>query len=387
MIKLPNMQTRKKICLAITKGIWGGAQEYVYTLATNLPREQFDVFVIVGEGNVLQEKLKKENIRTYTLSSLRRDVSLFAEIKTFFSLLNILRKEKPDVLHLNSAKAGGLGALAGRLIGIPRVIFTAHGWTFNEPRPLFNKLIVTFLSWMTVLLCHKIIVIAEREKRQALAMPFVHPSHITLVRNGIAHTEHIEPHIAREYLKSKNTYADTEPLTEKTIWLGTISELHKNKGLEYAIIALAKLNYPFVFYIIGDGEQRMHLESLIRTHKLTQKIFLIGFLPHAKTYLKAFDIFLMSSVKEGMPYAILEAGQASIAVIATKVGGIPEILTNNENGILISPKDPREILRAVTCLVEHREKRAQFGANLNQKVEKDFGVERMIEETMGVYKK
>src|SRR3989344_7423872 len=316
---MQDIKSKKKVCLMVTKGVWGGAQKYVYTLAISLPKNQYDVFVVVGQGGILNSKLLGKNIRTYEISDLKRDISIVSEIKSFISLFKILRKEKPDVLHLNSPKAGGLGAVAGRLCRVPRITQTIHGWTFNENRKTGAKIVIWFFSYITTILCHKTIVIAEREEKQGKIMPFV-KSRITLIKNGI------EPILFKEKDLSKKELLKmlkTELLTfsDYTLWLGTISELHKNKGLEYAISAVSKISIPFVFFIIGEGEERKNLENLIEKHNLENKVFLVGFLDNANQYLKAFDIFTLTSIKEGLPYTILEAGLAGLTGVASSVGG------------------------------------------------------------------
>ena len=93
---------KTKICYVITKGNWGGAQKYVYTLATSLPKDRYDVLVVMGEGNILQEKLAEANVRSIVLKGLKREIRVMADMKNFLKIFKIIRKEKPDILHLNS---------------------------------------------------------------------------------------------------------------------------------------------------------------------------------------------------------------------------------------------------------------------------------------------
>ena len=111
-----------RICYFITKGNWGGAQKYIFDLATSLPKEGFDPFVICGQGNTLKEKLEKAGIRVYELKKLKRDFSFFSAVSLGIAVLQILWKEKPQIIHLNSPKAAGIGAVAGRILGIKKII-------------------------------------------------------------------------------------------------------------------------------------------------------------------------------------------------------------------------------------------------------------------------
>ncbi|KND47956.1 MAG: phosphatidylinositol glycan, class A [Parcubacteria bacterium C7867-006] len=374
------MQTHKKtkILYIITKGVWGGAQKYVYSLATELPKEKFEAVVVCGEGEVLKNKLESSGVRVISIQNLKRDISVFDEIKNFSRLYKIIKSEKPDVIHLNSAKASGLGALAGRLLGVKKIIFTAHGWTFNENRNFLSKSIIWVLSWITVVLCHKVIVIATREKRQAMYMPFISKK-IKLIRNGVEKINYLEKEEARNALLpelSKN-------LETNTIWIGTISELTKNKGLKYTLEALSKIDKPFVFIVIGEGEERKNLENVIQEHQLEEKVFLVGS-KDAAQYLKAFDIFTLTSLKEGLPYSILEAGLASLPVIATNTGGIPDII-DTQTGILTEKEDVEGIKESIEKLMNDIETRNLYGNNLQNKVEKEFSFDQMLEKTLLLY--
>src|SRR3989344_3387314 len=130
------MQKKKgKILYIITKSNWGGAQRYVFDLATRLPKEDFEIAVAHGGNGLLAEKLCTARIRTIKVKKFERNVKLFKDIAVFFELLSLLRRERPDIVHLNSSKAGGIGALSARFTGIKNIIFTSHGLVFDEDRP------------------------------------------------------------------------------------------------------------------------------------------------------------------------------------------------------------------------------------------------------------
>ncbi len=374
----PSQKSKKKICFFITKAVWGGAQKYVFDLATSLPKDKFEVLVICGKGEALKKKLEESGISVYQISSLKRDSS-FGAITIGLKVLSILKKEKPDVLHLNSPQAAGIGAVAGRLLFIPKVIQTVHGFTFNEHRNSLSNSIIYFFTWLTILLCHKTIVIAPQEEKQAKAM-LVSKSKIVLIRNGIVPMDFLEKNEARDFLKSKNDKLN------QSIWIGTIAELHKNKGLFFAIKAFLKLRPNAIFIIIGEGEERSNLEKLIAEHKLENRVFLLGFVDNATRYLKAFDIYLCSSLKEGLPYTILEAGFAGLPIIATTVGGIPDIIGEDKDGILIPPKRDGAIKRAIEYLIENPEEEKIFGEKIKEKVERNFSFNGMLEKTLELYR-
>ncbi len=373
------MTAKKKILFAVTKGNWGGAQRYVFDLATNMPKDQFDVTVLCGEGERLTNKLSDKKVRTIKLKTLQRDISIAKDFLSFFELLKILIKEKPDILHLNSSKIGGIGALAGRFTGVPLIVFTGHGWAWNEDRGLISKFIITTLHWFTVELSHKTIAVSHKIADQILRLPLITKEKIFVVHNGITGTDYLERFAARQALDRK--------VTEK-FWIGTIAELHKNKGLDNLIQAysyIAESNPDAALLIIGEGEERTALTHLIGKLGLTKKVHLLGFVSDAPQFLKAFDVFVLPSRTEAFPYVPLEAGLAQLPVVASKVGGIPEVITDKKNGLLVNSGDIHALKSAIKELLEDSAEAANFGHNLRKTVEENFTVEHMVQRTLSVY--
>ncbi len=374
---------RKKILFVITKSNWGGAQRYVYDLATGLPTEDFEVVVALGGAGALKNKLETANIRTISLSSLERDINPLRDVVSFFVLWKLFRTEHPDIVHLNSAKASGLGALAGRVAGIRKIIFTAHGWAFNEERSILFRLVVKIVSWITVILSHKTIAVSKAVQNDTNAWPFI-KNKVTTVYNGVEEIEFFTRDEARASLLRQASI----PLPQSAFIVGTIAELHKNKGLEYSIKAFAGLipkNPELYYFILGDGEEKECLNALVEHHKLQGRVFLLGFVEDASRYLKAFDAFILPSVKEGLPYVILEAGLAGLSVIASEIGGIPEIIENEKTGLFIKPRDTGGISTAIHALLNNQKKYSELGNELKKRVSCVFSLKKMLEKTIEEY--
>ncbi|HEY4501559.1 MAG TPA: glycosyltransferase [Candidatus Paceibacterota bacterium] len=301
----------KKILYIITKSNWGGAQRYVYDLATHLPHDQFEVVVAFGQPGLLARRLQEAGIATRPIASLQRDVSLWADIKSFFELYWLMLDSGPDVVHLNSSKAGGMGAAAAWLAGIQRIVFTVHGWPFLEARAGITRAFIWLASWLTALLSHKVICISDFDAQQARAMPFVARKVVRLY-NGIGPLA----------LGSGDSIRSAFPAGAKI--MGTIGELNKNKN-QQALIEQARKNPQMHVAIVGEGELRHELESKIKEYKLEERVRLFGFMPAAEAF-RGFDVFALPSLKEGLPYVLLEARAAGLPIEASRVGGVGEIL-------------------------------------------------------------
>jgi len=376
---------KKKLFICITKSNWGGAQKYVYDIATNVPKEMFDISVLLGGDGELKKRLDEAGIKTVLLKNSQRDISIAKEIKLFFELLHMFRKERPDIIHLNSSKMGGMGAFVGRIAGVKKIIFTGHGWAFNENRPWWQKSLARILHIVTILLAHATVAVSETTRDQ-IGEPW--NKKMIVIRNGLRPIDFKQKGLAREIISAK--IAERDPaaqnlLSKDQVWIGTISELHRTKGLHYAIEAIAKIP-DVIFIIIGDGQEKDDLERLIIRFKLRDRVFLAGRIESASSYLKAFDIATLTSITEALPYFLLEAGASGLPIVASNVGGIPEIIENNVSGILIRSKSAGEVERAIEYVLSHRREAADLGNELAKKIAREFNIRDMIDATVALYK-
>lgn len=320
-----------KVLYFITKSNWGGAQRYVYDLATNVPKDWEPVVAVGGDG-LFVKKLREKNIRVIPLPEAQRDIAIFKEIKLLINLFEIVRREKPDVLHVNSSKLAGLGSFVG-FITRARTIATVHGWAFNEDRNAIAKAIIYFFSWLTSVFATITITITKSDYVQGKSMPLVGHK-MQLIHNAIEQVNFHSREDARAKLGLKND----------ELVVGTIAELTPNKGLTY-LAEVAEQIPEAKFVVMGDGELRSELEKT--------KLKLLGFVPEANRYLRAFDVFVLPSLKEGLPYVLLEATQAGLPIVASNVGGIPDIV--GTAGLLVPPKNSDLLARAIkTSLKETR---------------------------------
>jgi glycosyltransferase involved in cell wall biosynthesis len=378
---------KQKILYVVTKSNKGGAQKYVFDLATALPAGRFDVAVAAGGNGSLMDKLRDAGIRVIPIESMVRDISIVSDVMSFFQLLSLYKKERPDIVHVNSSKAGGLGAFAARLRGVPCVVFTCHGWAFNEERSLPSLWTIRFLSWLTVMFAHRTIAVSTRDLVDGEHLPFAR-RRLSLVHNGIRPPQFKTRELARAALSTVGKMSGIE-VPKDSLLFGAIGELHKNKGYEYMIRAFAiarkSRNFPYRLIIMGDGEERDRLKALVKELDLETDIALLGYVENASTFLPAFDAFALTSIKEGLPYVVIEAGYAGLPVVATNVGGVKEMIEDMKTGILVQTRKPDDIAQGLLLLAKDPERALAYGQALKEKVSSEFSIERMVEGTVAVY--
>ena len=419
-----------KILYIVTQAEFGGAQKYIYDLAVNL-RDDFEIAVAIGEikgpdelirrlENFNQQKKspsyppfekgedeKEGFIKIIRLKHLVREIAIWHDLAAVGEIKKLIKKEKPDVIHLNSTKAGFVGSLAvwfsrlklGNIILLPdkiqtvesyrsrpkkiRLIYTIHGWIFLEPLAAWRKTLYFCLEKISARICDALIVLSESELQTGLNKKICKADKLHLIPHGIKPPEFLPKNDAREALQKISNFQF--PISNLVI--GTIANFYPTKGLPYLIEAAAKLKnkHNFQVAIIGDGIERAYLESLIVKYGLADKIFLPGQIPEAAKYLKAFDIFVLPSVKEGLPYAMMEAMAAGLPIVATRVGGIPEMIWDGQSGLTVPSKDPETLAATIEKLIDNPELRMALGTAAKADAEKKFGLERMLDETKKIY--
>ncbi len=325
--------------IAVTKSNWGGAQRYVYDIAKHFANEKsYDVVVVAGGSGDLLAKLESEGIRTISLSSFQRDVSLVKEVKASFLLLKTLLKEKPDILHLNSSKIGLFGAILGRIARTQHIIFTAHAWPFNEARPRYQKYIFRFLGMLTVLFAHRTVAVSDSVIKSLRA-----PKYITRKMKCV-YTGIDEPKLFdRGYFFEKYALEKKEGVA-----IASIGELHVSKGLDRALIALAQCKHlKWTYHIMGTGEKKAYLEDLTKKLGIEDRVIMHGFVENASLYLNSFDLFLFPSRTEALGYVAIEALYSRLPIIASNAGGIPEVLFDDPYTKLIDCNDGKAFKEAL----------------------------------------
>ncbi len=371
-----------KILYVITKSNFGGAQRYVYELAVAMREAGHRVAVASAADGILVDKLKAAGVTHYPIKSFQRDINPRKELGVISELNACLKDFRPDVIHLNSSKAGLIGAIVSRFQRVPKIIYTSHGWAFNEDRNLIEKSIFGLLHWLTVLFSHRTIVVSNALQAQ-LHGPFIKKK-MEVIHLGREYPNHFNKGEAREALAKYNEEL-SDHLSDS--WTGTIAELHPVKQHEITIRAIARLANRGIIVrhiIIGDGQEKNKLEELINELSLQKNVFLLGSIDEASAYLKAFDVFVLSSRSEAFGYVILEAAQAGLPIVASNVGGIPEIVQDGSSATLIKNQSGLNFAEGINGYLSDPLKATEH-ANMANRRAKEFSFANMVTGTETLY--
>lgn len=396
---------KTKIIFIVTQSEFGGAQRYIFELVSCLNKEKYDILIATGQGDgELFRKVQNLPVKTFQLKYLKRNPNPLEAVSLVLEILKLLKRQCPDTLFLCSTTAGILGSIAAKIYKFTKpyilnpklyIIYRIGGWAFHDPRNWFLNKLILWTEKLTALFKDKIIINSEFDRQAAIKNKICLPEKIVKIYNGInpEKLEFLPKQEAKTFLFNKipqykiprkRTSSLRSRQNTKYI-IGTVANFYRTKGINYLIKAISLLEAKYKpldvkCIVIGDGKQRPELEKLIEKYKLKNKVFLMGRIPDAYKYLKAFDVFILPSLKEGFPWIILETMAAEIPIIATKVGALNEIIENNKQGILIEPKNSEKLAENIFELIKNPELMQKLKTNSKQRL-KRFSILKMVEKT------
>ncbi len=338
-----------------TEPVWRGGQDQLLTLLRGLIPRGHRVHLICHPKTLLEERAREAGVTVHPIS-IRSEISLIA----FMRILGILARVRPQILAFNTPRPILLGNLASRLIGVrARIIFRR----VNFP---LRKNLITRLKYNWGIDC---IVTVSESIREQLQADGVSRARIRTIYEGMD----LSPFPRRE---SPQPHGRGEPAV-----VGTVAHFSPEKGLRYLVEAaslIPDVHSRMRFMLVGDGECRVDLENQVREYGLEDCFHFAGFQKRPAPYLSSFDYFVLPSLSEGLSSAILSAMAASLPVIATNVGGIPELIRHEENGLLVPPADAVALAQAIQRLGDYPAEAFDMGRRGRLRAERQFTLQRMI---------
>lgn len=331
-----------RVLFVITQSAPGGAQRYVLDLARSLPSSFKPVIAagMSGESH-LHDQASGYGVPTIRLEHMGRAINPLADYRAIRELRAIVRQQQPDIVHLNSTKAGVLGAWA--CAGRVKTVYTVHGWVFNEPLSWWRREVYQLAERASSRRVDAVIVLSENDRQAGIRLG-LGADKLKLIRNGINSAQPLSRDDARTQL-SELCGAD---LASRKIIL-TIAGFYLTKGLSPLLSAVNALPGDVGAVILGDGPLRHSLEARVAELGLGNRVWLPGHAPEAWQLIPGADVFVLPSLKEGLPYVLLEAMRMNVPIVATSVGGVPEVLDT----LVVRPGDPAALAVGIQQQLDH----------------------------------
>ncbi|MBX5492925.1 MAG: glycosyltransferase [Chloroflexi bacterium] len=375
---------RCRVVRIITRLNIGGPAIHTLLLTARLDRGRFQPLLVTGattadEGDMLPLAAQL-GVRPYFVPELGRVVRPGQDLLALARLVRLLRRLRPTIVHTHLAKAGALGRLAARLAGVPVVIHTYHGHVFHSYfSPLRTRAVLAaehFLAGLTDCL----VTVGERQRRELAAYGF-RPQQLVAIPLGLDLERFLAPTPRGALRRELGVPADA-PL------VGIVARLVPIKAHDDFLRAAALLHRERPdahFAIVGDGERRPALEGLAAELGLAGCVHFVGWRRDLPAVYADLDVVCLTSLNEGSPVALIEAMAAARAVVATAVGGVPEVVQDGASGLLVPPRDPGALASAVGRLLAEPGHAAMLGRAARAAVYPRYSAQRLVQDIEALY--
>ena len=360
---------------------FGGGERVFVQLAAGL-RDRYQVFVASMPGGRFEQQVKELGIKFYPVS-MSRQLSL----KPICQIKEIVRDNKIELMHSQGARADFFARLAAKMLKPKvKVVNTTAVTVESYDVGALRKVAYLFFDRFSERYVDHFIVVSEALRRTLINTHKILPDKVINIYNGIELNEY-RPN-GKGVGSQKSEVRREFGLTKNIPVIGAIGRMVWPKGFEYLIRSIHEIakNYPKVkVLLVGDGSLKRNLEGLTERLDLKDRIFFTGFRSDIKNILSAVDLLVVPSLLEGFPMITLEAMAMAKPIVAANIDGITEQITDGVDGILVPPKDPADLAKAVIRVLNDKELARTMGLAARKKVEQEFSLERMVSETEKVY--
>ncbi|MGB9669304.1 MAG: glycosyltransferase family 4 protein [Anaerolineales bacterium] len=386
MSNSPMFSKPVRVLHIITRMIVGGAQENTMYTAALLDKDLFHVDLLCGpqtgsEGSLIEETHDLK-VNLTILPELVREVNPWKDIIALLKLYRYIKQGNYAIVHTHSSKAGILGRLAAKIATTPVIIHTVHGWSFHDYMPWLKKTTYIFLERIMGSFCQKIIVVSCIDQEKGLKNHIGKPEQYQLIRSAIP-LDKFQPRIE---LKAKIRQELGIPINAPVV--GNIGRLSPQKNpLEWVqIAALIKRQIPNVhFLLVGDGPLHAQVVEQLQNEGILNVTHLSGLRRDVNHLLNAIDVFLLTSLWEGLPRVIPEAMCIGIPVVAYQVDGIAEIIRHGINGFLCEPHQLEKAAEYCVELIKNPSLRQSMINASRQSIQSEFDLNKMIQNIQQLY--
>lgn len=369
---------RVRILHVITR-FWAGAGGNTLLSATGMDSRCYEVWIAGVPGGPLWERAEAAGIRTVQLKRFGERISLVDDARVLAQLVRLMRRERFTIVHTHSTKAGFLGRLGAWISGIPVVVHTFHGFSFHPHMRRSRQALYIALERAVRPMTHEFLAVAPRVAREAVERKLARPGSITVVPSAIE---------LMAVPRSAKSFRAEFGIPEHGPLVGTVGRVDVQKSpLDFVRMAasVAAARPDARFMVVGDGP--LLVQAQAEADRLGVDICFTGSRTDAPEVCATFDVFVISSIYEGLGRALTEALASGRPVVATAVNGVPDLIHPGRTGLLAPPNDPEAIARGVLWCLDHPDEAARMGEAGRKIVHEHFQPARMCALIDDVYRR
>lgn len=328
-----------KVLYVINSLAMGGAEELILNICKNISKKKFlvEVVVLQKEMEPIGNELKEIGIEVHILKCLHNPLDIRKTVK----LINIIKKYKPDIIHSHLFDSNFHARIAGVLCGVQSLVIHEHS-TYHQKEKFFR--FPVYADRVLARFTYKIIAISDAVKNFTVRQEKIPENKFEVIRNCIP----VDKFIKQDRASIKHGVREQLGIKQDSFLIINVASLTKQKGHEYLLEAMASLKIQnTMLLLVGDGPLRRNLNDQVKKLNLADKVIFLGIRRDIPELLAASDLFVLPSIWEGQGLVILEAMASGLPIVATNVGGVPEVVTERE-GYLIEPKNPQALANAIT---------------------------------------
>ncbi len=381
------MPRKTKIVHLITLLELGGAQGNTIYTAENLNPDKYETYLWSGRGAYWDNDVGRRwaaGGRIKFFDRLKRSIHPLYDVWVIYDLVRAFKETKPQILHTHSSKAGIVGRIAARIAGVPRVIHTYHGFGFNKHQKFWTRLVFITLERFCAPFSHKLIFVSEANREEARALKIGKDSQYELIRSGIPLQQLINKAAISSVEKGKRSLGiSSGPV------LTTIGAFKPQKNLtDFLKVAKEVLaSVPTAhFLIVGDGEQRLALSRQCADNKLEEQVTFLGWRQDVPALLAITDIFVLTSLWEGLPRALVEAMALGIPSVCYDTDGVRDILSKG-GGYMVPQYAWKESSQKIVQILQDETLRQTLSVRAKAIIDRDFDIDYMVKQLDDLYEK
>ena len=366
-----------------TMPIISGSGINTFISMNGMDKKRYEVDLACAPGGTLIDLVQSHQMKVIPFKYMTQPIHPLKDLWTLIQLTAFLKKQHYDIIHTHNSKAGFIGRLAARLAGVPVIIHTVHGFAFHDQEPIWRQVLFRALESAASRWCDKMIFISQPLIDWALRERIVNKDKIIKIYSGIE-LDQFQP-VTKDI---KNQIRTKWGLGPHDSVIGIVSKLWEGKGHAVLIEAFQEIKNRIneaKLVIVGEGYLQDHLSDLVQRYGLNESVLFTGFQKNVSEIIATFDVAILPSFFEGMGRVLLEAMAMEKPVVASRVGGIPDLVDDGLNGFLISPGDVKELSDAIMKVLTDKDMADHMGKQGRKKVTDQFSAETMVQSIEKIY--